>query len=138
MINKIISNQIARYIFVGGFSYLVEMGSLFELHNGLKLNATLSVAVSFWIGFIVAYLLQKFVAFKNNDRSRSTVTKQLFGYGLLVGWNYLFTLAVVNLLAQFVSVFILRTLVILLTTTWNYVAYKRLFKPTGLKSGSKT
>ena len=137
MINKLIGNQITRYIFIGGFSYLVEMGCLFGLHDGLKLNATLSVAISFWVGFIVAYVLQKFITFKNTDRSRQAVTNQLLGYSLLVGWNYLFTLIVVGLLDQFVSVFILRTLVVLVTTVWNYVIYKKLFKNVEYKNGSK-
>jgi len=137
VIKLLIGNQIIRYLFVGGFSYLVEMGCLFLLHTGLGLNATLAVAISFWVGFIVAYVLQKFVTFKNKDRSRSAVTKQLLGYSLLVGWNYLFTLLVVNLFVQYISVFVLRTLVIITTTAWNYIAYKKLFKTVEYANGSK-
>ena len=128
MITTILGSRVARYLLVGGLSYLIEMGCLVGLRNGLGLGATLSVAISFWIGFVVAYILQKFIAFQNHDRSKQVIAKQLVGYSLLVGWNYIFTLVVVGVFEQYASVFLLRTIIIIITTLWNYAIYRLLFK----------
>jgi putative flippase GtrA len=128
MIRKLAQHQIIRYLFVGGFSFVIEIVTLYGLNQGLHVSATISVTISFWVGFIVAYILQKLVAFQNKEKSRKALTKQLIGYSLLVLWNYAFTLLVVELFHATVSVIILRTIVIAITTTWNYILYKKLFK----------
>lgn len=129
MIKKIAQQQIVRYLFIGGFSYLVEMTILFLLNHVLQIPATASVAISFWIGFIVAYVLQKIVTFQNKETSRRVLAQQLIGYSLLVLWNYGFTLTVVEFFQHNMSVVVLRTIVIAITTTWNYALYKLLFRP---------
>ena len=128
MIRTLAQHQVVRYIFVGGFSFVIEIATLYSLNQVLRVSPTISVAISFWVGFIVAYTLQKLVTFQNKEKSRRALTKQLVGYSLLVVWNYSFTLLVVELFHASVSVIILRTIVILITTTWNYVLYKKLFK----------
>jgi putative flippase GtrA len=128
MIRTLAQHQIIRYLFVGGFSYVIEIAVLYSANHILQLSAAVSVTISFWVGFIVAYILQKIVAFQNKEKSRKAVTKQLIGYGLLVLWNYGFTLIVVELFHTSVSVIVLRTIVIAITTIWNYVLYKKLFK----------
>ena len=132
MIRTLAKQQIIRYLFVGGFSFVIEIGVLYSLNQGLHLPATISVTISFWIGFIVAYILQKLVAFQNKEKSRQAITKQIIGYSLLVLWNYSFTLLVVELFHNSISVVVLRTIVIAITTIWNYVLYKKLFKVVAL------
>jgi hypothetical protein len=51
----------------------------------------------------------------------------MVGYGLLVAWNYIFTLGIVKLLADNLSVYGARTLAILLITCWNFIIYRQLF-----------
>ena len=110
---------------------MAEIGSLYYLHSILGLAPTSAVAISFWVGFIVAFIMQKYITFQNNDRQVGSVTKQLLGYSLLVGWNYVFTLGAVALCTSFVSVYVIRTVVIAITTLWNYVLYDRLFAKKG-------
>ena len=130
MIRTLAQHQVVRYIFVGGFSFVIEIATLYTLNQLLHVSPTVSVAISFWVGFIVAYTLQKLVTFQNKEKSRRALTKQLVGYSLLVAWNYAFTLIVVELFHASISVIILRTIVIAITTTWNYFLYKKLFKVT--------
>jgi putative flippase GtrA len=132
MIRNLAQQQIIRYLFVGGFSYVIEIATLYSLNQILHISATISVTISFWVGFIVAYILQKLVAFQNKEKSRRAITKQIIGYSLLVLWNYGFTLLVVELFHNNVSVIVLRTVVIAITTIWNYVLYKKLFKVAAL------
>ena len=130
MIRTLAQHQVVRYIFVGGFSFVIEIATLYSLNQVLRVSPTISVAISFWVGFIVAYTLQKLVTFQNKEKSRRALTKQLVGYSLLVVWNYSFTLLVVELFHASISVIILRTVVIAITTIWNYFLYKKLFKVT--------
>lgn len=130
MIRKLARHQIIRYLFVGGFSFIIEITLLYILSHTLHIPAAISVTISFWVGFIVAYVLQKLVAFQNKEKSRRAITKQIIGYSLLVLWNYGFTILVVELFHSSVSVVVLRTIVIVITTLWNYVLYKKLFKVT--------
>jgi putative flippase GtrA len=122
-----VPRQLVRYLVVGGVAYLFEMLCLVGLRRGLHLSDVAAVAISFWLGLILAFVLQKFIAFENYDRRLHIVGKQMFFYGLLVGWNYLFTLLVVDRLAQDLSVYGARTLAILLITSWNFIMYRQLF-----------
>lgn len=117
-----------RYLTIGGVSYVVEMCALFALKQGLGWSNIHAVAVSFWVGFVVAFVLQKFITFKSHERHPRTVARQLFWYSALVAWNYVFTLAFVAMLQHVLSVFIIRTLSIAIITLWNYSAYKVMFR----------
>ena len=128
MIQKLAQHQIIRYLFVGGFSFVIEITLLYILNRTFHISAAISVTISFWVGFIVAYVLQKLVAFQNKEKSRRVITIQIIGYSLLVLWNYGFTILVVELFHSSVSVVVLRTIVIAITTVWNYALYKKLFK----------
>jgi putative flippase GtrA len=130
MIQKLAQHQIIRYLFIGGLSFVIEISILFTLNQLLHVPPTISVAISFWVGFIVAYILQKLITFQNKEKSKRALAKQLAGYTLLVLWNYGFTLLVVELFQNNISVVVLRTIVIVITTIWNYALYKILFKVT--------
>jgi putative flippase GtrA len=122
------SNKLARYVFVGGLAYVVEMAVLYGLRNALGLDAVLAVAISFWVGFVAAFLLQKYVAFQHHDGRAHVVVWQLIIYSALVGWNFSFTLLVAYLFGASTSIFVLRTVVILIVTVWNFAVYRILFR----------
>lgn len=120
-----------RYLLVGVTAYAVEMTALYALRHGLGYGPISSVAVSFWIGFVTAFVMQKLITFRNYEKTTRIIAKQLVGYSLLVAWNYGFTLLVVDMFSRHASVFALRTSVIVITTSWNFVAYKFLFASAG-------
>lgn len=116
-----------RYAVVGASAYVIEMSCLLVLRHFLGLSPVSAVAISFWIGLIVAFVFQKLITFKNYDKRTHIVFGQMLAYGLLVVWNYGFTLLSVKLLSRSVSVFIVRTAVILIITSWNFIVYTKLF-----------
>ncbi len=122
------TNQLFRYFLIGGLSFAVEMGILFTLRYVCHFSPVVSVGISFWVGFSVAYILQKVIVFKSTDYSKKVIAKQVTLTLLLVAWNYIFTLTVVHLLESVFSVIIIRTVVIIMTTTWNFYIYKIIFK----------
>lgn len=126
--NKLLESSLLRYLLVGGLAYLIEMLVLYTLHNAIGWRPEAAVAVSFWVGFVAAFGLQKKIAFKNYDTTRQVILRQLGGYSVLVAWNYVFTLLVVHFLAGKLPVIITRSLVIIIVTLWNYAIYKHLFR----------
>jgi len=127
---RLFSLQPFRYIFIGGLSYVVELAVLLSLANLLHFSSSLSVACSFWIGLVVSFLLQKYIAFSNTSSDKRTVGRQSLLYGALVLFNYFFTIFVVDLLASGgdnYRLVIVRTAALIATTFWNYFVYKRIF-----------
>lgn len=133
---KLFENSLIRYILVGGTSFVIEIGVIFVLAKTLGLNSILSVSIAFWFGFVVSFLLQKLVTFKDGSRSVKKVLKQTIMYGSLVLLNYLFTIAFVWLFENILGLIIARTIALIITTGWNFVIYQKIiFKPE--KAGTK-
>ena len=120
-------SQLLRYLIIGGTAYLIEMGSIYFMKKELNFSSIKAVAISFWIGFIAAFLLQKLVTFKNYEKKLHIILKQLIIYSILVIFNYFSTLLIVKLFSTHISVYILRTAVIIILTTVNFYIYKRIF-----------
>lgn len=119
---------IKRYLIVGGTAYLIEMASLFIFRHVIGFGPLKSVAISFWIGFIVAFVLQKLVTFQSYGKKIKVLAPQLIVYSILVAFNYALTLLAVKLFSRNFSVFIIRTVVIILITTINFTVYKVIFR----------
>ena len=105
----------------------MEMCCLFGLKKVVGLGDIQAVAISYWLGLVVAFLLQKVFTFRNKHFSAKHLLRQGVGYGALVLWNYGFTLIFVATLRHKLSIFIVRTLAILCITLWNYRLYHFLF-----------
>lgn len=110
---------------VGGTSYLIELLCIYIIrfftHNDL-----LAIGISFWVGLVVSFLMQKLIAFKNNVSKGRQIAKQSITYGLLVCINYTFTLWFSWLFSPIVGVLVARTAALAATTTWNYFVYKHI------------
>ena len=126
LIRQVKTSTLLRYIIVGGTSYAIELTVILLLVHVLHFNTTLAVSVGFWLGLVISFLLQKFLAFKNTDTHARRLTIQTVYYALLVLFNYGFTLLFVHLLEPFIDLSIARTLALIITTAWNYVIYKKV------------
>lgn len=123
-----------RYVFIGCLAYFIELCVLFSFSHLLKLSPTISVGISFWVGLIVAFILQKIFAFKNNSKHKKTVALQIVLYLILVAFNYIFTLLFVHFTESLIGLFASRTIALIITTLWNFLIYKRvIFRETPFK-----
>lgn len=129
LIRQVKTSTLLRYIIVGGTSYAIELTVLLLLVHVLHFNTTLAVSIGFWLGLVISFLLQKFLAFKNTDTRARRLTIQTVYYALLVLFNYGFTLLFVHLLEPFIDLSIARTLALIITTAWNYIIYKKVIFP---------
>ena len=116
------------YLLVGTTSYLIEMGSLYFFNTIFGLSSVMAVAISFWIGFVVAFVLQKWFTFKSHNKKPRVISSQLIAYSILAIWNYGFTLLAVAMFSQTTSVFVIRTITIAIITLWNFAIYNIIFK----------
>lgn len=125
-IQNLLKSPLVRYILVGGSSFVIELSCIYIItqltHDGMR-----AVAISFWVGLITAFILQKTIAFQNQSKNPKAILTQIFAYITLVAINYAFTLGFVALMQAILGIYVARTIALIITTGWNFVIYKRLF-----------
>ena len=117
-----------RYLIIGGSVYLFEL-LVIVIAQRHGYSAYLAITLSFWLGLILSFILQKVVTFQDKRLHRKVLIKQIISYMILIVFNYGFTLLVTKLLVAHLSLVIIRTIALAMTTVWNYYLYKtRIFK----------
>ena len=117
-------HSVFLYGVVGVASYVVELSLILFLSYAVHVDQTLSVAVAFWVGLLVSFLLQKMITFRSDNYTHTT-KRQFFFYGALVLFNYLFTVGFVYVFSN-LDVTITRTIALIITTIWNYLLYRKV------------
>lgn len=118
----------SRYVVIGGSVYALELLAIFSAQR-LGASALLAVGLSFWIGLVVSFILQKLITFSDRRLYRRVLIPQLMAFSLLVLFNFGFTLGVTQVLSSHAPAAISRTVALGLTTIWNFYLYKtRIFK----------
>jgi putative flippase GtrA len=125
---KILSLPIVRYILVGGSAYLIEITVILGAQR-LGLNSILAVGISFWIGLLYTFVLQKFFSFKDRRSQSKVLLTQVALVTVLVLFNFVFTICLTATLQHKVQPIVSRTIAIAITTLWNFYLYKNhIFK----------
>lgn len=114
-----------RYAFVGGVSFIVELSSLLAIYHYAHTSRETATAIAYWIGLLLAFVLQKLVAFRNYQREVKALTRQGLIYALLTIWNYAFTIAVVAIGGD-KHIVLSRIAAQLIFSTWNFFLYKKV------------
>ena len=117
-----------RYLIIGGSVYLLELAVIFGA-QAAGASSLLAVGLSFWIGLVVSFLLQKLVTFGDKRMHHKILIVQAAAFTLLVLFNFGFTLLVTASLSPPLPAVVTRTLALGTTTIWNFYLYKtRIFK----------
>jgi len=123
-----LSPVMRRYLVIGISVYLFELVVIF-VAGLFHASNLVAVGLSFWLGLIVSFGLQKIVTFRDRRLHHKVLIPQLVAYTLVVLFNFGFTLFVAHLLARSVTPFGARTLALTVTTLWNFYLYKtRIFQ----------
>jgi putative flippase GtrA len=116
-----------RYVVVGSCTYAFELVVL-VLAQRAGASAILAVAISFWLGLLVSFTLQKLVAFGDTRTHHRVILPQIASFSLLVLFNFGFTILVTKLFQHDLPTVVIRTLALGVTTIWNFYLYKtRIF-----------
>lgn len=131
MIDKfklILEKPFNRYLIIGVSVYVFELAVIF-IAQGFGANALIAVGLSFWLGLIVSFVLQKVITFKDKRLQHRVLIPQVIAFSLLVLFNFGFTLFVTKLLSPPLPAVATRTVALGITTIWNFYLYKtRIFK----------
>jgi len=112
-----------RYVVIGGSVYIFEMLVILVAQR-CGASALWAVTLSYLMGALAAFGLQKFVTFGDRRRQHRVVLAQLLATGALVLCNLLFTVILTKLLANHLPAVVIRTMAIAMTTAWNFYLYK--------------
>lgn len=118
-----LSPHAKRYLAVGISVYIFELVVIL-LAQTLGATPVGAVALSFWSGLIISFLLQKFFTFGDRRTHYKVVAGQLFAFSLLVLFNFGFTVEMTHLFAAYLPAVIIRSLALAITTIWNFYLYK--------------
>lgn len=117
-----------RYLLVGGSVYLFELAIIVLLQR-FGASPTWAVAVSFCLGTLLSFLLQKLVTFGDRRMHRRVIVSQLLATALLICCNLVFSVVLTRLLQRHMPAVVTRTIALAVTTLWNFYLYKtRIFK----------
>ena len=120
-----------KYLAVGISVYLLEL-LVIVVAQALGASAVVAVGLSFWIGLMVSFGLQKFFTFGDKRTHHKVLVPQVTAFSILVLFNFGFTLLIAKLLSNVIPAVISRTLALGITTLWNFYLYKtRIFKNDG-------
>lgn len=123
-----LSKPMRRYLVNGVVIYVFEL-AVIVVAQQLGANAVVATGLSFWLGLIVSFVVQKFVTFQDKRVHRKLLTSQLAAFSLLVLLNFGFTVLMAQLLKNILPAILIRTLALAITTIWNFYLYKtRIFK----------
>jgi len=117
-----------RYLFIGGIVYVFEL-LMIVIAQKLGASSTVAVAISFWLGTVLSFGLQKFVTFGDKRVHHKVIVSQFVAVCLLVLFNFGFTVLVTKLLSPPLPAVVTRTIALAITVIWNFYLYKtKIFK----------
>jgi len=113
---------------VGGSVYIFEIAVILTAQHA-SASPVVAVGLSFWLGLVASFLLQKFVTFNDKRMHHRVLFPQMVAVSCLVLVNFGFTLLITKLLSSYVPAVASRTMALAITTCWNFYLYKtRIFK----------
>jgi putative flippase GtrA len=107
--NKLLKNQVIRFVFSAGIGFLVDVSVFYLFYHNLLVqktysifsfsvrNSTLSLAISFFMGVVVNFLITRYFVF---SESTSSPSKQFFRFVAVAIIGFFANLAVLKTLIQ--------------------------------------
>lgn len=114
--------EMAKYFFVGVSGLAVDMGLLIFAKELLGLRPLFALLISQSGALTYNFTLNKYWSFKNNVFTHREVVR----YGLLAGFNYLFSAVCMHVFAERYQVDyrLVRLATIACMVSWNFFLYK--------------
>lgn len=114
-----------RYVISGGLAFICEYGSYLILYYVFHARINIAADVSYFIGLIFSFLLNRQWVFAANHVNGRIFRRQLISYGILVLINATFTnFAILRLHHYGLKPYLAKLVTILIIVSWNYVIYK--------------
>lgn len=124
LISYLYSHKLIRYLFVGGTTFIIDIGLLVLLHGIFNLSVPVATTISFWVSVMYNFYLNRNWTFSAGENKK--LQKHIVAYGMLLAFNYLFAVLFVSYFSKHIPYTIAKTLSVIVQTSWTYRIYKRL------------
>lgn len=115
------ARRFLTYLVVGVAGFAVDFGLLLLFREVVGAPVWLAATIAFWGSLGVVFLTNKYVTFS----AQGSGHRQLVRYFVLLGFNYLATLAVLYVAERVGLGYQLgKVVAVAMTTVWNYLAYQ--------------
>lgn len=133
-VGRLLWSQPARYVYAGGTSFVFNLVLLNLFREFWGWPTGVAAITAFWGTFVFSFLAQRIFAF----RSGSSLQGSLLRYSILVAVNSLVVAGVVTLAHERFHLGLGKSQLIatILTTVWNYFAYRHWVYAEGRDPGS--
>jgi putative flippase GtrA len=115
-------HHLVRYLFVGGSTFIIDLGLLVLLHGKFGVWLPLATGLSYCVSIVYNFCLNRWWTFSAAEKN--SLRHHLIPYGLLLSFNLLFTVVSVSLLSHVVNYAIAKVISVTIQTTWTYFCYK--------------
>lgn len=115
-------DQLIKYICIGAISVAADIIFLYFFTEFINLWYVISAGLSFLIGLIIVFMLNKFWSFQKYEFT----TVQLKKFIILMTANYLCNMVFIFILTESVRLdyLISKLIIIAVQTVWNFLFYK--------------
>lgn len=115
-------HHFVRYLFVGGTTFILDLGILFILHGKLKLNLAGSTSVAYWLSTVYNFNLNRYWTF--DSREKDSLKRHITTYLMLLIFNYLFTVTFVSIVGTHINYLLAKSFAVAIQMSWTYFVYK--------------
>jgi putative flippase GtrA len=129
---QLYKHHFIRYLFVGGTTFILDFTLLVLLHGFMHVNLAVATSIAYWTAVAYNFSLNRWWTFSASENS--TLREHLMPYGILLGFNYLFTVLFVGLASRAMPYELAKIIAVPIQMVWTYPAFRRIFTPASHKS----
>lgn len=120
-------HSLVRYLLVGGTTFSIDFSVLVLLHGVLNINVIVAASMSYWLSIAFNFVMNRYWTFSSKELIN--LHKHLLLYGLLLGFNYIFTVVFISLTTDVGLHYTLAKIIAVpIQMSWTYFAYKKIFE----------
>lgn len=112
--------RVLRFLISGGLAFTVEYIAFIMLIYVFNIGLAISNVISFCLGLIASFILNKYWVFNDNQKSK----KQPVIYGSLAICNLAISTLVISTAGAVVEPAIVKVVMVISIAIWNYFIYK--------------
>lgn len=115
-------DQLIKYICIGAISVAADIIFLYFFTEFFGLWYVLSAGLSFFIGLIIVFILNKFWSFQKYAFTKNQLKKFI----ILMAINYISNMLIILFLTEYLTIAYLasKLIIIAMQTIWNFLLYK--------------
>lgn len=124
LVSFLYNHKFIRYLFVGGSTFFIDLGTLVLLHGHLNFGLRLSTSIAYWLSVSFNFCMNRWWTFSASENKK--LHQHMLTYGVLLVFNYLFTVLSMGILSRHINYAIAKPIVVITQTFWTYPIYKNI------------